>query len=137
MAYNCIHCCVIRPANVSLQKPWHLSYMRPSALPDCIIVHLARRYKSNPQNKYSVSNLSGFETGTVCMINIIVVGLIKTKLANLANTKVKREVLVVFINFSPLPVMRSQRLALKTATSPSRCPRLAAKRAYYRPTGRT
>ena len=33
------------------------------------------------------------------MINIVVVGLIKTKLANLANTKVKREVLVVFINF--------------------------------------
>ena len=29
---------------------------------------------------------------------------IKTKLANLANIKVKREVLVVFINFSPLPV---------------------------------
>ena len=44
------------------------------------------------------------ETGTVCMINIVVVGLIKTKLANLANTKVKREVLVVFINFSPLRV---------------------------------
>ena len=38
------------------------------------------------------------------MINIIVVGLTQTKLANLANTKVKREVLVVFINFSPLPV---------------------------------
>ena len=38
------------------------------------------------------------------MINIVVVGLTQTKLANLANTKVKREVLVVFINFSPLPV---------------------------------
>ena len=38
------------------------------------------------------------------MIDIILVGLIKTKLANLANTKVKIEVLVVFINFSPLPV---------------------------------
>ena len=44
---------------------------------------------------------------TVCMINIVVVGLILTKLANLANTKVKREVLVVFINFSPLPVSES------------------------------
>ena len=31
---------------------------------------------------------------TVCMINIVVGGLIQTKLANLANTEVKREVLV-------------------------------------------
>ena len=41
------------------------------------------------------------------MINIViivVVGLTQTKLANLANTKVKREVLIAFINFSPLPV---------------------------------
>ena len=44
-------------------------------------------------------------TGIVCMINIVVVGLTQTKLANLANTKVKRELLVVFINFSPLPVI--------------------------------
>ena len=39
------------------------------------------------------------------MTNIVVVCLTQTKLANLANTKVKREVLVVFINFSPLPVV--------------------------------
>ena len=38
------------------------------------------------------------------MINIVVVGLAQTKLANLANTKVKREALVVFIDFSSLPV---------------------------------
>ena len=43
------------------------------------------------------------------MINIVVVGLTQTKLANLANTKVKREVLVAFINFSPLPVLRRAR----------------------------
>ena len=41
------------------------------------------------------------------MINIVVVGLTQTKLANLANTKVKREVLVAFIKFSPLPVNKS------------------------------
>ena len=41
------------------------------------------------------------------MINIVVVGLTQTKLANLANTKVKREVLVAFINFFPLPVVRA------------------------------
>ena len=39
------------------------------------------------------------------MINIVVIGLTQTKLANLANTKVKRQVLVVFINFSSLPVV--------------------------------
>ena len=47
----------------------------------------------------------GVETGNLCMINIIVVGLTQTKLANLANTKVKREVIVAFLNFSPLPVL--------------------------------
>ena len=45
------------------------------------------------------------QTGNLCMINIVIVGLTQTKLANLANTKVKREVLVAFINFSPLPVI--------------------------------
>ena len=48
-------------------------------------------------------NISNGNTG----ITNIVVGLLYTKLANLANTKVKREVqyiLAVFINFSPLPV---------------------------------
>ena len=46
------------------------------------------------------------------MINIVVVGLTQTKLANLANTKVKREVLVAFINFSPLPVVFTPYLAV-------------------------
>ena len=47
------------------------------------------------------------ETVNFCMINIVVVGLTQTKLANLANIEVKREVLVAFINFSPLPVLGS------------------------------
>ena len=55
--------------------------------------------KANDDDVYH-TNSSGFhETGTACMINIVLFGLIKTKLANLANTEVKREVLVVFINF--------------------------------------
>ena len=40
------------------------------------------------------------------MINIAAVGITLTKLAN---TKVKREVLVVFINFSPLLVHKVQK----------------------------
>ena len=42
------------------------------------------------------------------MINIVVVGQTLTNLANCANTKVKREVLVVFINFSPLGVCHKE-----------------------------
>ena len=49
------------------------------------------------------------------MINIVV-GLTQTKLANLANTKVKREVLAAFINFSPLPVTKYLQTRTKTET---------------------
>ena len=36
-------------------------------------------------------------------------------MSNLANTKVKREVLVAFINFSPLPVIQTPQLSLIAA----------------------
>ena len=51
------------------------------------------------------------------MINIFVVGLTSTKLVNLANTKVKREVLVIFTNFSPLGVHLNFQCGIRSTIS--------------------